>query len=72
MRGYPFCYISHYDGMETGSVVANLVEGRTANVDVVRIDDQGQPMPPGKGKVPADIILRELEFKARGFLQLVA
>lgn len=46
-------------------MVANLVEGRTANVDVVRIDDQGQPLPAGQGKVPADIILRELEFKVR-------
>ena len=29
-RGYAFGYISHFDGMDTGHIVANVVEGRVS------------------------------------------
>ena len=31
-RGYVFGYISHFDGLDTGSVVAHLVEGKVSKV----------------------------------------
>lgn len=61
-RGYVFGYISHFDGMETGNIIANVVEGRVSSVQVVRVDDQGNPVK-GKGQVPTDVIMRELPFK---------
>ena len=48
--------------METGDIVARVVEGRVNKVNVVHVDDEGNPRK-GKGEVAPDIILRELPFK---------
>lgn len=61
-RGYAFGYISHFDGMDTGEIVANVVEGRVDNINVVYVDDMGHPRKSG-GETDPDIVLRELPFK---------
>ncbi len=61
-RGFVFGYISHYEGMETGDIVARVVEGRVNKVNVVHVDDEGN-LRKAKGEVSPDIILRELPFK---------
>ena len=48
--------------METGDIVARVVEGRVNKVNVVHVDDEGNPRK-GKGEVAPDIILREMPFK---------
>ena len=58
-----FGYISHYEGMETGEIVARVVEGRVNKVGVVHVDDEGNPRKDA-GEVASDVILRELPFKA--------
>ena len=62
-RGFVFGYISHYEGMETGEIVARVVEGRVNKVGVVHVDDEGNPRK-DPGEVAPDVILRELPFKA--------
>ena len=62
-RGFVFGYISHYEGMETGDIVARVVEGRVNKVGVVHVDDEGNPRRDA-GEVAPDVILRELPFKA--------
>ena len=57
-----FGYISHYEGMETGDIVARVVEGRVNKVNVVHVDDEGNPRK-AQGEVSPDIVLRELPFK---------
>jgi outer membrane protein assembly factor BamA len=42
-RGMSYSYITHFDGMEGGHIVANVVEGRVRNARVVSVDDQGKP-----------------------------
>jgi hypothetical protein len=61
-RGFVFGYISHYEGMETGDIVARVVEGRVNKVNVVQVDDEGNTKK-GAGEVQPEIILRELPFK---------
>ena len=63
-RGFVFGYISHYEGMETGEIVARVVEGRVNKVGVVHVDDEGNPRKDA-GEVAPDVILRELPFKVR-------
>ena len=63
-RGFVFGYISHYEGMETGDIVARVVEGRVNKVNVVQVDDEGNPKK-GSGEVQPEIILREMPFKVR-------
>ena len=48
--------------METGDIVARVVEGRVNKVNVVHVDDEGNPRK-AKGEVSPEIILRELPFK---------
>ncbi len=50
--------------METGNIVARVVEGRVNKVQVVPVDDEGIPRV-NAGEIKPDIILRELPFKAR-------
>ena len=57
-----FGYISHYEGMETGDIVARVVEGRVNKVNVVQVDDEGGPRK-GPGEVASEVVLRELPFK---------
>jgi len=61
-RGYPFCYISTYDGMDSGSVVANLVEGRISTVNLVFQDEAGNTIK-GGGQTDPNIVTRELPFR---------
>ena len=61
-RGFVFGYISHYEGMETGDIVARVVEGRVSKVNVVQVDDEGNTKK-GAGEVQPEIIIRELPFK---------
>ncbi len=63
-RGFVFGYISHYEGMETGDIVARVVEGRVNKVNVVQVDDEGNPKK-GPGEVQPEIILREMPYKVR-------
>lgn len=42
-RGYAYSYITHFDGMEGGHVVANVTEGKVNSVKVVPVDDNGNP-----------------------------
>lgn len=61
-RGFLFGYISHYEGMETGEIVARVVEGRVNKINVVHVDDEGNPRR-STGEVKPEIILREMPFK---------
>lgn len=61
-RGYPFSYIQTYDGMDTGKVVANVIEGRVSQVNLVFQDDNGNPVR-GGGETDPAIVTRELPFK---------
>ncbi|KAK9809832.1 hypothetical protein WJX72_000025 [[Myrmecia] bisecta] len=61
-RGYVFSYISHFDGMDTGKIVAHITEGRVNRVNVLYVDDAGNPKKAG-GETSPDLIMRELPFK---------
>ena len=61
-RGYVFGYISHFEGMETGDIVARVVEGRVNKVKVVPVDEEGIPRI-NAGEIRPEVILRELPFK---------
>lgn len=56
-RGFGLSYISHFTGMPTGNVVAHIIEGRTAKVGVVYVDEDGNPTQK-KGSIPASFILK--------------
>lgn len=56
-RGFGLSYISHFTGMPTGDVVAHVVEGRTAKVGVVYVDEDGNPAKTS-GSIPASYILK--------------
>jgi outer membrane protein assembly factor BamA len=40
-RGFAYSYITHFEGMEGGHVVANVSEGKVKSVKVVPVDDVG-------------------------------
>jgi hypothetical protein len=63
-RGFLFGYISNFEGMETGDIVAKVVEGRVNKVSVVNVDDAGKPKR-GKSEVSPEVVLREVPFKVR-------
>lgn len=65
-RGFIMSYIKQFDGLETGNVVAKVVEGRVNNVKVVYVDDEGQEKKKGNS-TPESYVLRELSF-VRGLL----
>lgn len=62
-RGYVFGYISHFDGMDTGKIIAHVTEGKVNRVAVVYMDDEGNPKK-GGGETDPEVVLRELPFKA--------
>jgi outer membrane protein assembly factor BamA len=62
-RGFGLSYISHFTGMPTGDVVAHVVEGRTAKVGVVYVDEDGNPSKKA-GSVPAAYILKHVPVEA--------
>lgn len=59
-----FGYISHFDGMDTGKIIAHVTEGKVNRVSVVYMDDEGNPKK-GGGETDPDVVLRELPFKVR-------
>eukprot|EP00884_Botryococcus_braunii_P006606 jgi/Botrbrau1/15947/Bobra.0260s0008.1 len=61
-RGFIISYIQNFEGMESGDIVAKVVEGRVSKISVVNIDDSGKPIR-GKGEVSPDVVLREVPFK---------
>ena len=63
-RGYVFGYISHFDGMDTGKIIAHVTEGKVNGVAVVFMDDEGNPKKSG-GETDPQVVLRELPFKVR-------
>lgn len=63
-RGYVFGYISHFDGMDTGKIIAHVTEGKVNRVAVVYMDDEGNPKK-GGGETDPEVVLRELPFKVR-------
>lgn len=61
-RGLTFGTISHFDGMETGQVVAYIIEGQITRVSLVYVDKEGNTSP--FGSTSQRVITRELPFKA--------
>merc|ERR1719409_1091597 len=60
-KGITFGTISHFDGMETGDVVAHVIEGEITRVKAVFLDDQMQPIT--RGRTHPRVIQREHNFK---------
>lgn len=56
-RGFGLSYISHFTGMPTGDVVAHIVEGKTAKVSVVHVDEEGNPSKTA-GNISSSFILK--------------
>lgn len=54
-------YIRSFDGLRTGDLVANVVEGRVNTVKVQFIDDEGNEKKRGNA-TPHSFIRRELSF----------
>lgn len=61
-RGLTFGTISHFDGMETGQVIAYIIEGEITRVNLVYVDKEGGTSP--FGSTNQRVITRELPFKA--------
>jgi IAP75 family protein translocase len=60
-KGLTFGTISHFDGMETGDVIAHVIEGEITRVKAVFLDDQMQPV--NRGRTHPRVIQREHNFK---------
>ncbi|PSC70609.1 chaperonin 60B2 [Micractinium conductrix] len=56
-RGFGMSYITHFTGMPTGNVVAHIMEGRTARISVLHVDEEGNPSKT-PGKVSSAFILK--------------
>ena len=54
-------YIRSFDGLRSGDIVANVVEGRVNNVKVMFVDDEGNEKKRGNS-TPHNFIRRELSF----------
>jgi len=61
-RGYVFGTVISFDGMESGMVTAHCVEGRIEKVELVKVDDSGNPKNEPL-EVNQDVIMRELPFR---------
>lgn len=60
-HGFVFAYIRDFEGMDSGRITANIVEGKVNKVDVVYVDDNGNKKKDG-GQVPRNVVTRELPF----------
>lgn len=60
-HGFVFAYIRDFEGMDSGNVTANVVEGKVNKVNVVYVDDNGNPKKSG-GETPMEVVERELPF----------
>lgn len=70
-RGLPFCYVGYFDGMEEGSLRANVIEAKVNDVSVkylrARPGDESEDTYYGEGEiVPAERIIQAAGFKVRG------
>lgn len=61
-RGITFGTIKHFDGMETGNVVAHVIEGQITKVNLVFVDDKGNEV--GTSTTKPKIVYGELPIKA--------
>lgn len=61
-HGFVFAYIRDFEGMDSGNVTANVVEGKVNKVNVVYVDDNGNPSKSG-GETPMEVVERELPFQ---------
>ena len=61
-RGLTFGTISHFDGMETGQVIAHIIEGEITRVNLVYVDNEGRTSP--FGSTNPRVVSRELPFKS--------
>ena len=60
-HGFVFAYIRDFEGMDSGKITANVVEGKVNRVSVVYVDDNGNPKKSG-GETPMEVVERELPF----------
>ena len=65
-HGYVFAYIRDFEGMDSGRITANVVEGKVNHVNVVYVDENGNPKKTG-GETPVEVVERELPFRVRPF-----
>lgn len=63
-HGFVFAYIRDFEGMDSGNINANVVEGKVNRVNVVYVDDNGNPKK-GGGETPVEVVERELPFHVR-------
>ena len=61
-HGFVFAFIRDFEGMDSGNVTANVVEGKVNKVNVVYVDDNGNPKK-GGGETPKEVVERELPFQ---------
>lgn len=61
-RGLTFGTISHFDGMETGQVLAHIIEGEITRVSTVYVQPDGSTSE--TGSTQPRVVLRELPFRA--------
>lgn len=57
-RGYGMAYVTTFDGLDSGNVVANVVEGKVTRVNLVPVDDNGNAT--DKSGLNLDFVRREL------------
>ncbi|KAL0049777.1 hypothetical protein WJX82_009734 [Trebouxia sp. C0006] len=62
-HGFVFAYIRDFEGMDSGNINANVVEGKVNRVNVVYVDDNGNPKK-GGGETPVEVVERELPIHA--------
>lgn len=60
-RGLTFGTISHFDGMETGQVIAHIIEGEITRVNLVYLNNDGTTSSFGSTK--PRVVTRELPFR---------
>eukprot|EP00241_Pyramimonas_parkeae_P003179 CAMPEP_0114230722 /NCGR_PEP_ID=MMETSP0058-20121206/3629_1 /TAXON_ID=36894 /ORGANISM="Pyramimonas parkeae, CCMP726" /LENGTH=721 /DNA_ID=CAMNT_0001341957 /DNA_START=247 /DNA_END=2412 /DNA_ORIENTATION=- len=60
-KGLTFGTISHFDGMETGKVLAHIIEGEITSVNLVYVDGQNQVL--SGGSTNPRVVRRELPFR---------
>lgn len=63
-RGFPFGYVTSYNGFESGDVEVSICEGKIGSVDVVYVDDSGNPVV-GRNETPKDVVLRSSPFRVQ-------
>lgn len=59
-KGLTFGTISHFDGMETGQVIAHIIEGEISRVSLVYLERDGSTS--AFGSTRPRVVLRELPF----------